>query len=82
MSDDPAGKHKELMEALDAEVVRHRELAAELAEVAEFSAEVHDQAADLHEQMADPQLDPAALRRHAEEDRELARRERQAAQEP
>ena len=81
--DTGAGERRvpDLLEALDGQMARHRDLARQLAEIAEFSAEVHEQAARLHEEMADPRLDPEQLRRHAAADRVLAEREREAARE-
>lgn len=59
----------------------HRRLQRQLAEIAEYSAEVHEEAARVHERMPDARLDPEALRQHAQRDRELAARERDAVDE-
>jgi DNA-binding transcriptional regulator/RsmH inhibitor MraZ len=69
----------ELTAAIEEQLARHRRLASELADIAEFSAAVHDQAATVHDDLEGRLLDPADLRRHAEQDRELAAREREAA---
>ena len=58
---------------------QHRRLQRELAAVADYSAEVHEQAAQVHEDLASPLLSPEQLREHAREDRDLAARERAAA---
>lgn len=64
------------------QVARHRELAAELARVAETSAVVHDEVAQVAEDLRLSRLSPEALREHADRDRLLAARERERAQEP
>ena len=82
---DPASEIAQRQENLRRRAVElqqeFRNLAAQHAQIAEFSATVHDEAARVHETLAHPKLDPADLRAHADAERDVAVVERLRAHE-